>query len=397
MLPFSTASHYRSHVYEQRPDLAAPESPAEDRRNAIRAQDLSVLQPIRKRTVVSSASGTRTWIKNKNNARPAPYKFKAPKSRHAEPTDFKIPELQYHPVATSFNIVPITSQLRKFRYVVPEEQMRSSFGIVNANYDQFEPAFKEDKQSYPHRYTVVYLLLPRAGVHQPFAIVIPKIENHTNYDPVEDFYATIRACFSLIPSFEADKIEDFLDALDRSLKADKRQEFLAITGQMNEIFSSSAASEPSLEVIDNVVEQVYGKCASPCLQAMGHYTSFSKEVYGEFLPAFISEILEKVVTITPDSVVLDLGSGVGQVVMQIALTKLCAGYGIELRENLTEIAQDLLKQALLHAQLWGIAPGSMKVYSGDFTTDHRVPDLLLISDLVIVNNHEFPPDCLGFQ
>ncbi|KAL0058588.1 Nucleosomal histone H3-Lys79 methylase [Marasmius tenuissimus] len=347
---------------------------------------------IGKRASFSSISGTRTRTKNKANISPALFKFKTPKLQYTGPAAFKIPELQYQITATSSNIVPIAQELSKYRYVVPEELMRTSFGIVTSNNDQFDPAFREDRKSYPHRITVAYVLLPGSNTHQPFAIAIPKKKNRTNYDPIKDFYATIRACFGLIPSFDADEVEELLVRLNCFLKKDERQEFLASIGQINEIFLSNAVLEPSSEVIDNVVEQVYGKCVSPHLRTVKEYTAFSKEVYGEFRPPFIHEILEKVVTITQESVVLDLGCGVGQVVMQIVLSKLCSGYGIELREDLTEIAQDLLEQALLHAQLWGITPGSMKVYSGDFTEDRRVPDLLHKSDLVIVNNHEFPPD-----
>ncbi|KAL0058070.1 Nucleosomal histone H3-Lys79 methylase [Marasmius tenuissimus] len=381
------------HVYHQTSGSAGPGSLEEDRQKAIRAQDLSVIQPKRGCSSVPSTSGTPTRTKNKANPScPALFKFKTPKLQHSGPTAFKIPELQYQTIATSFNLVPIAQELSKYRYVIPEEQMRTSFGIVNSNHDQFDPAFQEDRKSYPRKITVVHVLLPSSSIHQPFAIAIPKKGNQTNYDPIEDFYATIRACFGSVSSFDVDEVEEFLVRLDRFLKQGKRQEFLAVTGQINQILSSSTVAKLSSEVIGNVVEQVYGKCVSPCLQTVSGYTPFSKEVYGEFRPAFINEIMEKVVTITQDSVVLDLGCGVGQVVMQIVLSKLCSGYGIELREDLTVIAQDLLEQALLHAQLWGITPGSMKVYAGDLTEDRRVLDLLHLSDLVIVNNHEFPPD-----
>ncbi|KAL0063410.1 Nucleosomal histone H3-Lys79 methylase [Marasmius tenuissimus] len=339
---------------------------------------------------ISSRSGKLARTKDRANTRPAFYKFRAPKLQHTGSALVDIPELQYQTIATSSYIVPITHQLTKYRYVIPEEQMRTSFGIVTANHDQFDPAFREDVKYYPFRTTAVYVLLPGLSTHQPFIVVKPKKGNRTNYNPIKDLYATIRSSFTLVPPFNEDT--DFLVRLDRALKAGKRREFLAIIGEINQIFSNTDASKSSSEVVDNVVEQVYGKCVSPCLRTVSRYTSFSKEVYGEFRPPFIREILEKVVTITADSVVLDLGCGVGQVVIQIVLSKLCSGYGIELREDLTEIAQDVLEQALLHAQLWGITPGSMKVYSGDCTEDHRVPNLLQISDLVIVNNHLFPPD-----
>lgn len=55
---------------------------------------------------------------------------------------------------------------------------------------------------------------------------------------------------------------------------------------------------------------------------LNRYKGWSEEVYGEFSSSMISEIVEKV-PIRPGDRFIDLGSGVGQVVLQVAAEVSC--------------------------------------------------------------------------
>ena len=62
--------------------------------------------------------------------------------------------------------------------------------------------------------------------------------------------------------------------------------------------------------------------------------------YGEITPKFVHQILTEV-TIKPDDIFYDIGSGIGNVVLQVAAQIGCQCHGIEVRPELTEIADKM--------------------------------------------------------
>jgi hypothetical protein len=73
------------------------------------------------------------------------------------------------------------------------------------------------------------------------------------------------------------------------------------------------------------------------------YIPFSNETYGETRPIFVTELV-KHVKITKNDVFFDLGSGIGNVVMQISLDTGCLAVGIEKELARHEAALRLLEQ-----------------------------------------------------
>ena len=72
--------------------------------------------------------------------------------------------------------------------------------------------------------------------------------------------------------------------------------------------------------------------------------------YGKVNPSFIMDMAERT-HLTSSTTFLDLGSGIGQTMLQVAATLNCECVGIELGANLHESAELLLKKfdALLEA------------------------------------------------
>jgi len=68
------------------------------------------------------------------------------------------------------------------------------------------------------------------------------------------------------------------------------------------------------------------------------YKTASNNVYGEALPDLISFLIG-VLDIRKDQIFYDIGSGIGNVVVQVAAQTLCTCYGIEIREDLHSYAQ----------------------------------------------------------
>lgn len=72
------------------------------------------------------------------------------------------------------------------------------------------------------------------------------------------------------------------------------------------------------KIWNKLVAQVYERAVGPEIETLGQYTAFSDNVYGELLPRFMAEIFE-LTGLDDKGVFVDLGSGVGNCVLQAAL------------------------------------------------------------------------------
>ena len=73
-------------------------------------------------------------------------------------------------------------------------------------------------------------------------------------------------------------------------------------------------------------------------QTLVDYSPFSSEVYGETKPNLVDDVIQRL-NITPNDCFIDLGSGIGTVVLQVAAQTLCSCYGVELRHVLANYAK----------------------------------------------------------
>ncbi|KNZ56855.1 hypothetical protein VP01_2301g8 [Puccinia sorghi] len=104
---------------------------------------------------------------------------------------------------------------------------------------------------------------------------------------------------------------------------------------------------------ETILGQAYDRQVGPQLELLQGYETWSSNVYGELKPRFISEII-RLVDLRPGMLFLDLGSGIGNIVLQVALEVGCV--------------------------------------AADFTKDPRVGQWLRQADVVLVNNQVFTPD-----
>ncbi|VEN63728.1 unnamed protein product, partial [Callosobruchus maculatus] len=97
------------------------------------------------------------------------------------------------------------------------------------------------------------------------------------------------------------------------------------------------------------------------------------------------------IEITPEDIFIDLGSGVGQVVLQMAAAtpcKICLG--IEKAEVPSRYAESMNKNFRTWMQWYGKKYGEYKLLKGDFLTEeHR--EKINQATIVFVNNFAFGP------
>ena len=116
------------------------------------------------------------------------------------------------------------------------------------------------------------------------------------------------------------------------------------------------------------------------------------QVYGETSFELICQILDKLSPVGPDNKFIDLGSGVGQVVLQVAaLTECEMTFGIEKASTPANYAKDLEKWFRFWMKFYGKKYSKFKLSHGDFLEkQHRLE--VLQSTIVFVNNFAFGPE-----
>lgn len=142
-----------------------------------------------------------------------------------------------------------------------------------------------------------------------------------------------------------------------------------------------------------IIEETYQRCVGPRINQLKKYEAFSSNVYGELTPAFVNDIIERT-GLRSDSLFMDLGSGVGNVVLQTALQTGCKAFGIEERDDTARIADDQLEQMRLRCRMWGVSIGDVELVQGDMTASPRVDELMSKADVVLVNNYVFSEECM---
>lgn len=140
--------------------------------------------------------------------------------------------------------------------------------------------------------------------------------------------------------------------------------------------------------VKRILDQTYARTVSPRVDTLKAYQNGSDNVYGELLPDFVSEILHRT-RLNHEQVFVDLGSGVGNVVLQAALEIGAESWGIEMMPNPCDLADLQAKEFPARAKLWGLNVGKVHLLRGDFTRNTRIGEVLKRADVVLVNNQAF--------
>jgi len=144
------------------------------------------------------------------------------------------------------------------------------------------------------------------------------------------------------------------------------------------------------DMVRCILRQVYDRAVSPKVDLLKQYENGTDNVYGELLPPFVSKILAET-NLTSDHVFVDLGSGVGNVVLQAALEFGCESWGCEMMDNACKLAEAQEKEFLARCRLWGINTGRVRLEQGDFLENDVIKETMRRADVILVNNQAFTP------
>ena len=142
------------------------------------------------------------------------------------------------------------------------------------------------------------------------------------------------------------------------------------------------------DVVHRIVDETYQRAVGPHIDMLKRYEAFSSEVYGELMPTFVTDLVQAT-GLTEESLFLDLGSGVGNVILQASLETGCTSYGIEIMPGPAQIARSQLEQFKIRCRMWGVRAGKVELEEGDMLRSARVDELVKTADVVLVNNKVF--------
>ncbi|KAL1302960.1 hypothetical protein AAFC00_003278 [Neodothiora populina] len=267
--------------------------------------------------------------------------------------------------------------------------------------------FEEEEK--PARIELQY---PSDSRRERFTLVYNDVKTAKNtnadYQPLDDIRESVKfICQHYLPAAKSDEClnEDtgFEARLIKAVRHGSSAEYKTVIRDFNDMITKARKegevrsvlekqhSLGDLNWVQRLLDQVYARTVSPQVESLRVYEGFSDNVYGELKPRLISEMFKQT-ELKSGQVFVDLGSGVGNVVLQAALEVGCESWGIEMMENPCKLADLQREEFAARARLWGLAVGKVHLLKGDFTKNTKIMEVLKRADVVLVNNQAFNPD-----
>uniref|UniRef100_A0AAX7T038 Histone-lysine N-methyltransferase, H3 lysine-79 specific n=1 Tax=Astatotilapia calliptera TaxID=8154 RepID=A0AAX7T038_ASTCA len=147
---------------------------------------------------------------------------------------------------------------------------------------------------------------------------------------------------------------------------------------------------PSNGLLRHILQQVYNHSVTDP-EKLNNYEPFSPEVYGETSFDLVAQIIDEMEMMEEDTFV-DLGSGVGQVVLQVAAATNCKHYyGVEKADIPATYAETMHKEFKKWMKWYGKKHGEYTLERGDFLSEEW-KERIANTSIIFVNNFAFGPE-----
>ncbi|KAI2810480.1 Histone-lysine N-methyltransferase, H3 lysine-79 specific [Blomia tropicalis] len=147
---------------------------------------------------------------------------------------------------------------------------------------------------------------------------------------------------------------------------------------------------PSEIILHHVLQLSYNYSIRDPQKLNKFYEPFSPEVYGETSYQFVQQMVNQF-NFTENDVFIDLGSGVGQVVLHVAAASKCRCIGIEKADLPAEYAERMQNRFRLWMKWFGKSCSEFELYKGDFF-DQQFSEMIHSASFIFVNNFAFGPE-----
>ncbi|KAH1007008.1 hypothetical protein HUJ04_004290 [Dendroctonus ponderosae] len=218
------------------------------------------------------------------------------------------------------------------------------------------------------------------------------------YDEAREIIETIVWGCNDIPDLEVPLKKNILQDVD----VNSYESMRALTQRYNKAIGNILALEKGTQkfcdrlnqkagkaLLHHIIQQTYSAAVTNA-EELNKYQAFSPDVYGETSFDLIAQMIDQI-ELTKDDVFIDLGSGVGQVVLQIAASCFCSTcIGVERAEVPARYAEAMAKKFKFWMQWYGKRCGQFELRKGDFFDDtHR--EAFSDATVIFVNNFAFGP------
>ncbi|WPG99300.1 Hypothetical protein R9X50_00211300 [Acrodontium crateriforme] len=254
--------------------------------------------------------------------------------------------------------------------------------------------------------TTIELQYPSRSQRERFALKWPK-GDRDEYKPFDDLVHTIDTIATFyfpekLSSEYTDEANGFFRRLNRAFQHKSVSEWVSLIEEFNKILKPlvedgsiqrelRGQAKLHLNWVKRILDQIFSRTVSPKAEVLNSYKIGGDNVYGELLPRFVSDIFTHT-KLNHEQMFIDLGSGVGNVVLQAALEVGCESWGIEMMKNPCDLAELQAAEFNARARLWGLDVGTVKLLRGDMTAHEKIPGILQRADVVLVNNQAFTPE-----
>ncbi|KAF9570455.1 Nucleosomal histone H3-Lys79 methylase [Mortierella alpina] len=231
-------------------------------------------------------------------------------------------------------------------------------------------------------------------------------DDKDEYNPIEDLVQTVRIIMEhfFAPQQCKELFGSMTEGLYRSLTKYKFRkdgaQFLKAVEDFNVIMRKQKAQGTiqdhlkqyghrlPYDLVVHILQQVYSRTVAARASKLNQYEAFSNNVYGEILPILTKEFIQRT-KLDQSKVFVDLGCGIGNVVLQVALQTGAESYGVEIMDTPAKFAKKQAKEFEARSRAYGLSHGSITMLHGDFLDTPGLPAILAKADVVLVNNYAF--------
>jgi H3 lysine-79-specific histone-lysine N-methyltransferase len=227
--------------------------------------------------------------------------------------------------------------------------------------------------------------------------------DNTEYDPLGDIQYTIEEIIThYLPADLSHELSDDANGTVRKLKravktgtfADYQLELIRFNKLVKQKLADGtipakldAMHAIPLSLVKHMTQQTYARIVSPLSHKLRKVKG-KETTYGELMPVFVHRIFSQT-ALNSSHVFVDLGSGVGNVVLQSALQTGAESWGIEIMDLAASLGHKQANELRARARLWNINIGAMHLLHGDFLDHDKINAVLARADVVLVNNKVF--------
>ncbi|KAI8912028.1 histone methylation protein DOT1-domain-containing protein [Powellomyces hirtus] len=280
----------------------------------------------------------------------------------------------------------------------------SGLGICKDNTSLYAPLGSETGRIPDSgEFDVVELEYPGVNANELFPLLTPA--KPLEYNPTKDIYLTTQMIVEhCIPPHLSDALGDvrtgILRSIQRAVHRKSPEDLKASVQQWNEVmvslkkdqraFAEGEFTGPaaSYQMVSHILEQAYSRSVAPSSGLLNNYEGFSNNVYGEVKHNFVNTIIQEA-KIRPHHIFVDMGSGIANVVLQVAAQCLCYSYGIEVMDIPAELAVKQKKEFVSRMRYYAKPCGRIKLRHGDFLEDPNITEVIKSADVIFVNNYAF--------